>query len=179
MTVRSRALAQSQNVLPSFRVRGSHFTRFYATYPPAIEFEYQHISHPPQNSRNSSTQLLASLKPDSQLPRSPQLYLELAQLSRAPARRVRYLPELDMEIEVVEPPRKAIVDKHVRVRALRERWDEKEIHPTHPPSPRPKPMRYVWFRCGAIHCIGVSRLTGYKALLDSSFRNDEREYVGR
>jgi hypothetical protein len=48
-----------------------------------------------------------------------------------------------MEIEIVEPPRKAIVNKDLRVRALREQWDEKEIRPSRSQSPGPKPMRYA------------------------------------
>ena len=46
-----------------------------------------------------------------------------------------------MEIEIIEPPRKVVVDKHLRVRALRERWDEKEIHPTRRHSCGNKPLR--------------------------------------
>ena len=65
--------------------------------------------------------------------------------STAPTRRVRYLPELDMEIEIVEPPRKAIVNKDLRVRALREHWDGKEPHQIHRHTPSPKPFRCVSF----------------------------------
>ena len=53
--------------------------------------------------------------------------MELAQLNRAPIRQIRYLPELDMEIEIIERPKKAIVNEDIRVRALREHWDEKEL----------------------------------------------------
>ena len=36
-----------------------------------------------------------------------------------------------MEIEIVELPRKIIVNKDIRVRALRRHWDEREINPIH------------------------------------------------
>ena len=85
--------------------------------------------------------LLVSLKLDNRLPRSSQLELELAQLNCASVRRVRYLPELDMEIEIVGSPRKTIVNKDIRVRALREHWDEREINPIHSHSSRPRPVR--------------------------------------
>ena len=63
-----------------------------------------------------------------------------------------------MEIEIIEQPRKAIVNKDIRVRALREHWDEKEIRPTYPHSSRPRPLRCVrlirfWY--------GVDVLTGH------------------
>ena len=83
---------------------------------------------------------------DNRFTLSPQLELELSQLNPTPTRRTRYLPELDMEIEIVEPPRKAIVNKDIRVRTLRERLDEREIRPTYPHSSRPRPLRYVRLR---------------------------------
>lgn len=46
-----------------------------------------------------------------------------------------------MEIEMVESPRKIIVNKDIRVRALREHWDEREINPIHSHSSRPRPVR--------------------------------------
>jgi len=80
-----------------------------------------------------------------------------------------------MEIEIVEPPRKAIVNKDLRVRALREHWDEnsREIHPTHQYTSRPKSLRYVRFSRGASHFVVV--LTSSIAPLGSSFRNYEHE----
>ena len=52
-----------------------------------------------------------------------------------------------MEIEIPEPPKKAIVNKDLRVRALREHWDEKEINQMRRHSSRPKPPRCVRFIC--------------------------------
>ena len=43
----------------------------------------------------------------------------------------------------MERPRKAIVNKDLRVRALREHWDEREIHLARRPSNNPKPLRWV------------------------------------
>jgi len=62
-----------------------------------------------------------------------------------------------MEIEIVETPRKAIVNKDIRVRALCEHWDEKEIRPTYPHSSRMRPLRYVRSVAGAIR-FGVEQL---------------------
>lgn len=78
-----------------------------------------------------------------------------------------------MEIEIIEPPRKAIVNKDLRVRALREHWDEKDIRPIHRDSHRPKPMRYVQFSRSGIRFIGVAVLTGFVVPLDLRFRNCE------
>ena len=52
-----------------------------------------------------------------------------------------------MEIEIIEPSRKAIVNKDLRVRALREHWDERESHLIHRRAYRPKPLRCVRFGC--------------------------------
>jgi len=62
-----------------------------------------------------------------------------------------------MEIEIVEPPRKTIVNKDLRVRALREHWDEKEIHLMRRPSYRSKPLRYVPFSYDEIHFVRTVR----------------------
>jgi len=59
-----------------------------------------------------------------------------------------------MEVEIIEPPRKTIVNKHLRVRALREHWDEKEIHPVRRHSCIHNPLRYVFFGCGGIRWSG-------------------------
>lgn len=49
-----------------------------------------------------------------------------------------------MEIKIVEPPKKVIVNKDLRVQALREHWDEKEINTIHRHSSVPKPFRCVF-----------------------------------
>lgn len=152
--MQSRALGaatQSSNALAGFRV-GYLFphTRHLSLESSPTRYHLQ--------SSNSSSRALASLKHEHQLPRSPQLELELAQLNRAPARRVRYLPELDMEIEIVEPPKKAIVNEDLRVRALREHWDEKE-RLIHRHSSRPKPMRCVRLVFDGTRLLEVVMLT--------------------
>jgi len=81
-----------------------------------------------------------------------------------------------MEIEIVEPPRKAIVNKDLRVRALREHWDEnsKENHPISPHTSRPRPPRYARPSRGASDFVVV--LTSSIAPLGSNCRNYGREH---
>jgi hypothetical protein len=80
-----------------------------------------------------------------------------------------------MEIEVVEPPKKVIVDKDLRLRALREHRDDKRIQSIHRHPSGPKPSRCVRFICYRIQRLGAVVLTDCVAPLDSSFLNCERK----
>jgi len=75
-----------------------------------------------------------------------------------------------MEIEIVESPRKSIVNKSLRVGALREHRDEnsKEIHPIRPHTSRPRPLRCVRFSRGTSDFVVV--LTISIAPLDLIFQ---------
>lgn len=64
-----------------------------------------------------------------------------------------------MEIEIVERPKKVIVNKDICVRALREHWDEKEVHLTCRCTSEPKPSRWVRIICFGIQSVEAMALT--------------------